>query len=142
VSAMASPSHKRTYWDAFEAPLAHSSSLPAQESKKASILMEIAPHWEEHTNKENEAPSHQDRHQIQKRDEPEGSYSARCNLISLFQILQNRPLRTLAEHAGDGSKKPANAEATGPGFVIFEDETATSEDPDEVGMKKLVLSDK
>jgi hypothetical protein len=126
---MASLSHKRTYCDAFDAPLAHSSSLAAQESKKASITMEVAPHWEEHTNKENEAPLHQDRHQIQNRDESKGSYPARCNLISLF-------------HTGDASKKPATAEATGPGFVIFEDETATSEGPDEVGMKQLVLGDR
>jgi hypothetical protein len=139
---MASLSHKRTYCDAFDAPLAHSSSLAAQESKKASITMEVAPHWEEHTNKENEAPLHQDRHQIQNRDESKGSYPARCNLISLFHTLQNRPLRTLAEHTVDASKKPATAEATGPGFVIFEDETATSEGPDEIGMKQLVLGDK
>jgi hypothetical protein len=142
---MASPNHKRTYCGAFDAPLAHPSSVQIQKSKETTTSTGATPSREEHTNKENEAPSYQDRHEPHeppKVEKPEGSYPARCNLTCILQSLQSRPLRTLAEHDDDASEETATAVGSGSGFIIFEDETATSKGPDEVGMEGLVLGDK
>jgi hypothetical protein len=139
---MASPNHKRTYCGAFDAPLAHPSSVQIQKSKETTTSTGATPSREEHTNKENEAPSYQDRHEPPKVEKPEGFYPARCNLTCILQSLQSRPLRTLAEHDDDASEETATAVGSGSGFIIFEDETATSKGPDEVGMEGLVLGDK
>lgn len=129
---MASPNHKRTHCEEFDHhPRPHGDDL-AQESRTITAPSVSSPAWEEHTDKENEAPPHQVHDDTLKKEDSESHCSARCNLISLLQALENPPLQTLAEDASQASVETAAAEDDGPGFIIFEDETATRATPDEI----------
>jgi hypothetical protein len=143
IIAMASSSNrKRTYCDAFDTSPTHRNGYAGKKSKGTSVSVESSPHKDEHTNKENEAPAYRDHKGSPNADEPSSLPPAQCNLTLFFQELQNPPLRTLVENVMQASEEAATAEDSGPGFPIFEDETATREVPEELAMEKLALNDK